>query len=183
MTMRTSDHVALASLASLRRNQWTRWVCLQPVAASMIERTPLHLSSASTFWTGRSSALFTLTGLATSAALTQGYVLLHSSSASHTCKRRAWPAVVRLHPPCLPQVFNSGIMQTLHDKPIEIKRAVPRDQMPPGASTAAVRGRGAANWPGAISRGYSPGRSLQARRVAGNRLQQGQQLRRPGLPI
>ena len=28
-------------------------------------------------------------------------------------------------------VFSSGIMQTLHDKPIEIKRAVPRDQMPP----------------------------------------------------
>ncbi len=28
-------------------------------------------------------------------------------------------------------VFSSGSMQTLHDKPIEIKRAVPRDQMPP----------------------------------------------------
>ena len=37
-------------------------------------------------------------------------------------------------------VFTSGVMQMLHDKPIEIKRAVPRDQMPI-TPVAAGRGR------------------------------------------
>ncbi len=38
-------------------------------------------------------------------------------------------------------VFSGGTMQTLHDKPIEIKRAVPRDQMGP-QTRGAVGGRG-----------------------------------------
>ena len=38
-------------------------------------------------------------------------------------------------------VFTGGTMQTLHDKPIEIKRAVPRDQMGP-QSRPAIGGRG-----------------------------------------
>ena len=38
-------------------------------------------------------------------------------------------------------VFTGGSLQTLHDKPIEIKRAVPRDQI------ASARGRPAFNQP------------------------------------
>ena len=37
------------------------------------------------------------------------------------------------------EVFTGGALQTLHDKPIEIKRAVPRDQI------ASARGRTAFN--------------------------------------
>ena len=36
-------------------------------------------------------------------------------------------------------VFTGGTMQTLHDKPIEIKRAVPRDQMGPSARALPTR--------------------------------------------
>ena len=36
---------------------------------------------------------------------------------------------------CAVQVFTQGAIQSLHDKPIEIKRAVPREQMTAAAKT------------------------------------------------
>ncbi|KAK9864834.1 hypothetical protein WJX84_005922 [Apatococcus fuscideae] len=44
-------------------------------------------------------------------------------------------------------VFSSGIMQTLHDKPIEIKRAVPRDQMPPSYPPSSYAALGSSHDP------------------------------------
>ena len=55
-------------------------------------------------------------------------------------------------------VLASGVWKTLHDKPIEIKRAVPRDQMPLG-SPAAVGPRSGRGWPDA-SRGLPSGRGM-----------------------
>lgn len=55
-------------------------------------------------------------------------------------------------------VLASGVWKTLHDKPIEIKRAVPRDQMPLG-SPAAPGSRTGRSWPDA-SRGISSGRGM-----------------------
>ena len=42
-------------------------------------------------------------------------------------------------------VLASGVWKTLHDKPIEIKRAVPRDQMPLGTPTP-INPRGGRSW-------------------------------------
>ena len=59
------------------------------------------------------------------------------------------------------QVLHQGNMQTLHDKPIEIKRAVPREQMPAGTRggarpTAAYASAGRAFGPGLVkSSGFS----------------------------
>ena len=55
-------------------------------------------------------------------------------------------------------VLASGVWKTLHDKPIEIKRAVPRDQMPLGSPASAGPRTGRA-WPDA-SRGISSGRGM-----------------------
>ena len=55
-------------------------------------------------------------------------------------------------------VLASGVWKTLHDKPIEIKRAVPRDQMPLG-SPAAAGTRSGRGWPDA-SRGIPSGRGM-----------------------
>ena len=55
-------------------------------------------------------------------------------------------------------VLASGVWKTLHDKPIEIKRAVPRDQMPVG-SPAAAGPRSARGWPD-TSRGIPSGRGM-----------------------
>ncbi|KAK9798573.1 hypothetical protein WJX73_000096 [Symbiochloris irregularis] len=59
------------------------------------------------------------------------------------------------------QVLCQGPMQTLHDKPIEIKRAVPREQMPAGArpTTAA---RPVSAYAGAASRAFGPSLSKSA---------------------
>lgn len=56
-------------------------------------------------------------------------------------------------------VLASGVWKTLHDKPIEIKRAVPRDQMPLGSPGAAAGPRSARGWPEA-SRSISSGRGM-----------------------
>lgn len=57
-------------------------------------------------------------------------------------------------------VLASGVWKTLHDKPIEIKRAVPRDQMPLGSPAAAAAGpRTGRGWPDA-SRGIPSGRGM-----------------------
>lgn len=50
-------------------------------------------------------------------------------------------------------VLASGVWKTLHDKPIEIKRAVPRDQMPLGTPTP-ISSRGGRSWSDS-SRGVS----------------------------
>ncbi len=55
-------------------------------------------------------------------------------------------------------VLASGVWKTLHDKPIEIKRAVPRDQMPLGTPTPAGP-RPARSWSEA-SRGIPSGRGM-----------------------
>ncbi|DBB01762.1 TPA: hypothetical protein ACH3X1_000380 [Trebouxia sp. C0004] len=55
-------------------------------------------------------------------------------------------------------VLASGVWKTLHDKPIEIKRAVPRDQMPLGAPTPAGP-RPGRSWSEA-SRGIPSGRGM-----------------------
>ena len=39
-------------------------------------------------------------------------------------------------------VFGRGTIQTIHDKQIEIKRAVPRDSMPPSPRTLGQQGQG-----------------------------------------
>ena len=55
-------------------------------------------------------------------------------------------------------VLASGVWKTLHDKPIEIKRAVPRDQMPLGSPSTAGS-RSARGWPDA-SRGIPSARGM-----------------------
>lgn len=56
-------------------------------------------------------------------------------------------------------MLHQGNMQTLHDKPIEIKRAVPREQMPAGTRSAARPGAAAYTSAG---RAFGPGLTKSA---------------------
>lgn len=89
---------------------------------------------------------------------------LQTSRARRECSSaRSRPRPRPTHAPCRPvhaQVFGRGVMQTIADKQIEIKPAVPRDQMPSGGSGRRGGGGGGMGYfeGGGMRGGYGGGR-------------------------